>query len=72
MDVVDTYLYTAGMVLRKNDEDDESSSSVDVLKDTIEEMKLGRRLAPPSIGTVGMILSLIMRWNCRMSREYKC
>lgn len=67
--VVDTYLYTAGMVLRKNDEDE---SSIDVLKDTIDEMKSGRRLAPPSIGTVGMILSLIMRWNCRMSREYKC
>ena len=67
--VVDTYLYTSGMVLGKNDED-ESGSSIDVLKDTIDEMKLGRRLGVPSIGTVGMILSLIMRWNCRMSREY--
>ena len=64
--VVDTYLYTAGMVLKKNDE---GSSDV-VLKDTIEELKLGRRLGVPSISTVGMILSLIMRWNCRMSREY--
>ena len=67
--VVDTYLYTSGMVLGKNDEDE--SSSIDVLKDTIDEMKLGRRLGVPSIGTVGMILSLIMRWNCRMSREYR-
>jgi len=67
--VVDTYLYTAGMVLRKNEEDE---SSNDVLKDTIDEMKLGQRLRVPSIGTVGTILSLIMRWNCRMSREYKC
>ena len=65
--VVDTYLYTSGMILNKNDEDESSI----VLKDTIDEMKLGRRLSPPSIGTVGTILSLIMRWNCRMSREYK-
>jgi len=70
LSVVDTYLYTAGMVLKK-DEEDESSSN-DLLKDTIDEMKLGRRLGVPSIGTVGMILSLVMRWNCRMSREYKC
>jgi len=68
--VVDTYLYTAGMVLKKDDEDE--SGSIDVLKDTSDEMKLGRRLGVPSIGTVGTILSLIMRWNCRMSREYKC
>ena len=66
--VVDTYLYTSGMMLKKNEEDE---SSNDVLKDTIDEMKLGRRLGVPSIGTVGTILSLIMRWNCRMSREYK-
>ena len=68
LSVVDTYLYTAGMVLKKDDEDE--SGSID-LKDTIDEMKSGRRLGVPSIGTVGTILSLIMRWNCRMSREYK-
>ena len=42
------------------------------LKDTIDELKLGRRVQPPSIGTVGQLVSLMMRWHCRMSRKYAC
>ena len=42
------------------------------LKDTIDELKLGRRVQPPSIGTVGQLVSLMMRWHCRMSRKCAC
>jgi len=38
-----------------------------LLQDTLDEMKLGRNLSPPSTSTIGTILQLILRWHCRLS-----
>lgn len=69
--VYDSYLY-ASHVLLTNDKDSRGVNDYykEVVKDMLDEMKLGRRVVPPDVGTVGLILQLIMRWHCRMSREF--
>ncbi|KAL7533413.1 hypothetical protein ACHAXR_005217 [Thalassiosira sp. AJA248-18] len=37
------------------------------LRDALDEIKLGRNLSPPAVGTLGKILQLVLRWHCRLS-----
>jgi len=39
------------------------------LQNTLDEMKLGRNMSPPSAVAIGTILQLILRWHCRLLRE---
>ena len=70
--VYDSYLYASHVLLKNNNKDSRGVNEYykDVVKDMLDEMKLGRRVVPPDVGTVGLILQLIMRWHCRMSREF--
>lgn len=62
--VVDAYLFGAS-VLRHGQVSYDTQSEIKTSLDDI----LGKSPPPPSEGTLGRILQLILRWHCRLSRE---
>mmetsp|Transcript_26533 Transcript_26533/g.47828 ORF Transcript_26533/g.47828 Transcript_26533/m.47828 type:complete len:155 (+) Transcript_26533:1084-1548(+) len=69
---IEDELYHAENALRRrrmypvlHHENKDSSS----LQNTLDEMKLGRNMSPPSAVAIGTILQLILRWHCRLLRE---
>ena len=61
----DAYLKASSMIVEGKNERNKDEK----LRGVLDEMKLVRKLSPPSADSIGRILQLILRWHFRVSRE---